>query len=209
MRTARAFTLIELLVVIAIIAILAALLLPALAATKEKARAITCRNNLRQWGLAMHFYAGNHHDLLPPTFTITSNSVWYVQLPKEMNLARYDSMPWRTNALADLGHSIWICPSNPLRSTGQNLFHYCVNGGRHEVYGVQLSGGVPDNTPLSSVIKQSTLVWMFDNQQVGSAFGPSTFVYTNLHNGGWQCVFIDGHVQRFRTVTDSEVDWSP
>ena len=66
------FTLIELLVVIAIIAILVALLLPAVQAAREAARKAECRNNLKQYGIALHNYAGTHQ-VLPPGYLYKSD----------------------------------------------------------------------------------------------------------------------------------------
>jgi len=206
MRASRAFTLVELLVAIGVIAILAALVLSAFSRTKATAQAITCRNNLRQWGTATHLYAADHDDCLPPEgksapletdLADPGYRAWYVQLPEQMNLPRYADMPWRTNWTIHPENSIWICPSNPRRCNAStktnNLFHYCLND---HVNGT----GTNDNNhsmKMANVRRPSQVVWLFDNGGL-AAVAQQNNVHSNLHSRGAQFLFLDGHVARFR-----------
>jgi prepilin-type N-terminal cleavage/methylation domain-containing protein len=195
MTRVRAFTLIELLVVMAIIAILAALLLSAIGHAKARARAIACRNNLRQWGTATQLYAADNGDRLPKDGAFdggSTNEGWYIDLPRTLGLPTYKEMPWRTNSRIEPGRSIWICPANPRRSNGHELFHYCLN---KNVNG----DGTGNQIRLVSIPHPSVTVWLFDN---GGIAGVAQWnnVHSNLHSHGAQFVFLDSHAAWFRNT---------
>ena len=125
----RGFTLIELLVVIAIIAVLIALLLPAVQQAREAARRSSCKNNLKQIGLAIHNYHDTHGTLPPNGHYLYAISWWGMILPQTDQAVLYGKLIFGTQSgrigssastslnldtLANVKPPYMVCPSSPL-----------------------------------------------------------------------------------------------
>ncbi|MCM8829700.1 MAG: type II secretion system GspH family protein [Candidatus Omnitrophica bacterium] len=109
-KTNYGFTLIELLIVIGIIAVLSSMLLPGLNKAREKAKQITCVNNLRQIGIAFTLYLSDYGDFFPsaddpintsPTYWLWMGRGWRKLLTPYINSSISSSNP-----------SVLLCPSD-------------------------------------------------------------------------------------------------
>lgn len=132
-RSRSAFTLIELLVVIAIIAILVALLLPAVQQAREAARRSSCKNNLKQMGLALHNYHDTYNVFPPGNVVRGHHSTAFVHLLPQLEMGNvYDQLQFdnitgfwfgspnaapNRPALNGTKVPAYFCPSSPLEDT--------------------------------------------------------------------------------------------
>jgi prepilin-type processing-associated H-X9-DG protein len=204
--------LIELLVVIAIIAILAALLLPALAAAKQKAWTTSCTSNLHQIGLGMRMYADENTEYYPES---GADIYWGANDPTT------GKPSWLQQIITYVGNTnAYDCPGNvqlPVPLQGPfNYFNGCnaayvatggyapVNSSRILFPSAFVLGGDTAGTKTNSAGLQFDPLDAdkddYSQNCVGGAAAPSLTEYWQIHSHGQNVMFADGHSKWTRAL---------
>jgi len=194
-----AFTLIELLVILAIITTLVSLLLPGLHTARDRARALQCRNNLHQWGLAYRQYADDNEDYLPrrgqgvrPLEQIDRPEDWFNALPPYLKLPSYEQLFNHQQKLLPSDPTVFVCPA--AIDPGSNQFL---------PYGMNMDlspwgdSGFTPATKFSAVLRPVSVVTLADAPGPYSATFPSKNPYNPVprHTQRLNILFLTGHVR--------------
>jgi prepilin-type N-terminal cleavage/methylation domain-containing protein/prepilin-type processing-associated H-X9-DG protein len=220
MNPRRAFTLIELLVVIAIIAILAAMLLPALAAAKQRAWTTSCTSNLHQIGLGMRMFADDNNELYPES----GDTIYWGSIdPTTLKPS------WMQQIFPYVGNTnVYDCPSNvQLPTPLQGPFNYF--NGCNAAYVVNGSFAAVKSTsilfPSAFVLggdtagtKSNGAGLQFDpldadkddytQNCVGGAASPAITEYWQIHSKGQNVSFADGHSKWYKGYNAGEMTFA-
>jgi prepilin-type N-terminal cleavage/methylation domain-containing protein/prepilin-type processing-associated H-X9-DG protein len=188
----RGFTLIELLVVIAIIAILAAMLLPALAAAKQRAQTTKCISNLKQLQLGAVMYAQDNNDVMLPNAPLSygTSNTWcsgsgenWLTADANTNPVYYTTSimgPYMTGTLG-----VYSCPGDFLPSAnGQRIRSYSMSSQMGNLYAKKLTEGPNINPGFIAFVKVSQL-------SSGTITPSDAFVFCEEN----MCSLNDGYLQ--------------
>jgi prepilin-type N-terminal cleavage/methylation domain-containing protein/prepilin-type processing-associated H-X9-DG protein len=209
MKRNHAFTLIELLVVIAIIAILAAMLLPSLAAAKQRAWTIACNSNLHQISLGLTMYSDEANGRYPKS---GGHIPWNHQFPDAPTNAWMQQIVGYTQST-----NVYRCPSNKLLpSSEQSRFNY-FNG----VRAAYIAAG--ENTasleakkiqlPSALVVSGDTLDFEptdadkddYTQNCVGGPANGIPWEQWQAHSKGQNVLFADGHAKWYNGYNTNEM----
>ena len=197
-RLRNGFTLVEVLIVIGVLAVLAALLIPTLGRARSMARNVECRNNLRQWSVALITYSKDCGGYIPrrgqgerELRKIDRDSDWFNCLPPYV-----EELPYRELAEQDRlpragDKSIFICPV-ATQTDSDYFLPYAMNR-------FLSSWDRPDPHHITEVIEQSKVVFLADAPGPFSSTGISDkpWCVTARHDGEANLLFLDGHTESF------------
>ena len=226
----RGFTLVELLVVIAVVAILAALLLPALAGAKAKAKRVACCSNMRQVSLAVSLYAGESVGRLPnpkATNTFDFNNAKAPDNP--LKLLR----PFVGLSDPNAAAPVYICPgAQPTTkadyapvgnsSTALMINQVVMNWRAERLANPARMVVMQENYALMSYLWYQPANLDADPSVAGHRYsrwhmwtssdgqqwsGTKREHYCNLHQQGGNLIWADGHVSYKLSAKTSSLDW--